>query len=163
MSKKLPTQLQKLLEEHKQAWAVNDEELDKRINNARVNYLKQLPTIGNDTDFAQIVLYEQSFQRILKRLHQPKWADYTIDYNRSSAMNSNYKVFLNKPQEQQDADLDRISNDVKQKYLSELEAIKKEYVENLLFEHEQKQVEARAAQEEEQQTKLREQLLSLIN
>ena len=162
-NKKLPAGLQKLLNEQKQAWTVDENELAKRINNAKVNYLKQLPTIGNDTDFAQIVLYEQSFQRILEQLHQSKWADYTIDYNRSSSMSSNYKVFLNKPQKQQDADLERIEKQVKQKYLSELDAVKQEYIENLLFEHSQQEAEAQMEKEKEQQAKLRQQLLSMLD
>jgi hypothetical protein len=52
---------------------------------------------------------------------------------------------------------------VEQKYLAELEAVKQEYIENLLNDYNEQQAEAKAAKEQEQQTRLREQLLSLID
>ncbi len=162
MSKKLPAGLQKLLEEHKQAWQVDEQELTKRQASAKILYEKRYPVIGDTENNCQILLFKNTFYDFLQEIHQSQWNEYEIDLSRSSATNG-FKVFFIKPPEQQEKDLERISNEVEQKYLAELEAVKQEYIENLLNDYNEQQAEAKAAKEQEQQTKLREQLLSLID
>ncbi|MEQ5875235.1 hypothetical protein J3455_11875 [Pseudoalteromonas sp. NFXS39] len=162
MSKKLPTGLQKLLDQHKQAWQPNQQELDKRQASAKILYEKRYPTIGDTENNCQIVVFKSTFYDFLQEIHQSKWNEYEIDLSRSSATNG-FKVFFIKSPQHQKQDLERISNEVKSRYKQELEAVKNEYIQNLLNDYNEQQAEAKAAKEQEQQTKLREQLLSLID
>lgn len=163
MSKKLPQVLQKLLEEHKQAWAVDEQELAKRIESAKINYEKRYPTIGDTENNAQILISRVTWMEFLEELHQVKWNDYTIDHSRSQGRSGLYRAFMIKPQALQEQDLKRITQTVTEAYMQSLDAVKQEYIENLLHEYEEQQAEARAAKEKEKQAKLREQLLSMID
>ncbi|MGJ8486269.1 hypothetical protein ACSFVZ_19845 [Pseudoalteromonas sp. SYSU M81236] len=163
MSKKLPSALQKLLEEHKQAWQVDEQELAKRINNAHISYLKSYPNLGDKDSNALVILPFRNFSDAVKAL-TTELKDCDIDYQRTTVVSGGtYRIAYTKPLSVQSADLERIEKQVKQKYESELDAVKQEYVENLLFEHEQKQVAAKQVQEKQQAAKLKETLLSLLD
>ncbi|MCO7251664.1 hypothetical protein [Pseudoalteromonas sp. Ps84H-4] len=162
-NKKLPASLQKVLDTHKTAWQVDENELAKRINNARISYLKSYPTLGDKDSNALVILPFRNFSDVVKAL-TTELKECDIDYQRTTVVaGGTYRIAYTKPLSVQDADLERIEKQVKQKYQSELEAIKQEYVENLLFEHEQKQIEAKQVQEKEHRAKLKETLLSLLD
>ena len=161
MSKKLPAALQKLLDEHKQAWAVDEQELSKRIASAKVNY-NRWPIAGDIENYAQISVFKNTFYEFLQEIKNPNWIDFDIDYSRSNATNG-FKVFFIKPEALQEQDIERITTKVEQQYLSELEQVKQEYIENLLFEYNEQQALAKADKDKEQQTSLRKQLLSMID
>jgi hypothetical protein len=163
MSKKLPAQLQKVLEQHKQRWLIDNDELAKRLSNATAQYTKALPPLGNDKDFSQIVLFAPTFTKVLEQLHQSKWADYTIDYKRTIAANGSYKVFLNKPLSLQDKELARIEREVKTQYQNELDEIKESFIDDLLSEYEQQRAVEKADKEADNEQQLKQSLLSLLD
>lgn len=163
MSKKLPAPLQKVLNEHKQKWLVNSDELAKRLSNATAQYTKALPPLGNDKDFSQIVLFAPTFTKVLEQLHQSKWADYTIDYKRTIATNGSYKVFLNKPLSLQDKELELLEKEVKTHYQRELDKIKELFIDDLLSEYEQQRAVEKADKEADNQQKLKDSILNLLD
>lgn len=160
-SKKLPAQLQKLLDQHKTAWQINETELAKRYAAARINYTRY-PVIGNTEDYSQIVIYKNTFYEFLQEIKLEKWTEYEIDLSRSSAAHGAFKAFLIKPQSQQDTDIERIEKEVLSQYKQELLAVKNEYVENLLFEQEQQKLAEIESKHKEQQQKLKDSLLDML-
>lgn len=161
-NKKLPTSLQKVLDSHKQAWAVDDEELAKRINNAKTLYFKASPHLNDRDNYSNIVIFRKTFVELLQALKSEEFNELSINYSRSTATGG-YKVSFIKGEVTQQKDLKRITQAVTEAYMQSLDAVKQEYIENLLHEYEEQQAIAKATQEKEQQAKLRQQLLSMLD
>ena len=161
-NKKLPTSLQKVLDSHKQAWAVDDEELAKRINNAKTLYFKASPRLNDRDNYSNVVIFRKTFVELLQTLKSEEFNELSINYSRSTATGG-YKVSFIKGEVTQQKDLERITERVTEAYMQSLEAVKQEYISNLLDEYSDQQAEARAAKEKEQQAKLRQQLLSMLD
>lgn len=66
MSKKLPTQLQKVLNEHKQKWLIDNDELAKRLTNATSLYTKGLPKLGNTKSHALIIMHYKNLNELIE-------------------------------------------------------------------------------------------------
>ncbi|BDF96488.1 hypothetical protein [Pseudoalteromonas sp. KAN5] len=160
-NKKLPAALQKLLDQHKQAWQIDETELAKRYAAARINY-SRYPIIGDTENYSQIIIYKNTFYEFLKEIKLPKWAEYEIDLSRSTATHGAFKAFLIKPQNIQETDIERIDKEVLAQYKTELEAVKQEYVENLLFEKEQQKLADIETQHKLEQQKLKDSLLDML-
>ncbi|WP_105215299.1 hypothetical protein [Pseudoalteromonas sp. T1lg22] len=162
MTKKLSPPLKKLLDEHKQAWQIDKAELDRRVQNARISYLKGFPNLGDRESNALVILPYRTFKDAVEAL-TTTLKDADIDYQRTTIVaGGTYRIAFTKPQQEQDQELEALEKQIASEYKAELTAIKESYIENLLIEQEeQARVDAENKHSLNQQ-KLKEALLSII-
>ncbi len=163
MTKKLSPPLKKLLDEHKQAWQVDQDELARRTQNAHTRYLKGYPNLGDKTSNALVILPFRSFGEAIKAL-TTELKDFDIDYQRTTVVaGGSYRIAYTKSLQQQDQELEDLEKQIASEYKAELMAIKESYIDNLLNEQEQ---QAKIDAEKNlhlNQKKLKEALLEIVS
>ena len=158
---KLPAPLQKRLNEHKEKWTIDNDELARRCAMANLTYSQALPALGDNTSHAIVLL---SFNTIVSALEaaRTKYADYSLKDEYIRVRSGVYRVAFEKPLDIQDSEIELIEKKIKAQYQSELDAIKQQYVDSLtkeMLSEKQEQETIKAAEEEQQ---LKKALLDLI-
>lgn len=164
MSKKLPAQLQKVLNEHKQKWLIDNDELAKRLTNATSLYTKGLPKLGNTKSHALIIMHYKNLNELIEGV-TGSYNGYEVSIKHTTPIvgGNGYKVGFIKPLAVQDNDLEIIEKEVKTQYQNELDEIKESFVNNLLNEYEQQQSSVKQAKEADNQQKLKDSILNLLD
>lgn len=164
MSKKLPAPLQKVLEQHKQKWLINNDELAKRLTNATHQYAKGLPKLGNTKSHALIIMHYKNLNELIEGV-TGSYNGYEVSIKHTTPIvgGNGYKVGFIKPLAVQDNDLEIIEKEIKTQYQNELDEIKESFVNNLLNEYEQQQADKEADKKADNEQKLKQSLLSLLD
>lgn len=164
MSKKLPAPLQKVLEQHKQKWLIDNDELAKRLSNATSQYIKGLPKLGNTKSHALIIIHYKNLNELIEGV-TGSYNGYEVSIKHTTPIvgGNGYKVGFIKPLAVQDNDLEIIEKEVKTQYQNELDEIKESFVNNLLNEYEQQQSSVKQAKEADNQQKLKDSILNLLD
>jgi hypothetical protein len=123
------TNLEQLIEEKKNEFVVDKEELNKRIENRLVHYNMIMPPPNtNEALYLKVRRYYQTLQQCLIDSSQRLNSGYTLDSTNSKVSKTGITVVYNKSEEHQKKDAALIRKEERALYQSELDKDKEQFI-----------------------------------
>jgi len=158
------TNLEQLIEEKKNDFVIDNDELERRIESRLVSYKNVLPPINDDTILS---LRERKFYRTLQSLLIDSTAklsgEYTLDNTHSKMANGAFTITYIKNPTLQKKDLTAIKKQIKLEYEAELEVQKTHYIQELTQQQALEAQATAAAQAADNTKALQQELSNLLS